>query len=116
MRCHRTFALCAVLLLLLLSFAQCQSGTDESVSYGITPFHTYLGENENINVGTGNLHIQIPLVRLPGRNRHDYVSSLTYNSQIWHPETFIDGLGNTHYFWAMNTAWNLAVDGQYQPH
>jgi RHS repeat-associated protein len=108
-----TIAVCAVLPILLLSFAQGQSGTDQSVSYGIVPLHTYLGGNENIDVGTGNVHIQIPLVRLPGRNGHDYVSYLRYNSQIWHPETIIDGIGNSHYVWMMNTAWKVTVEGQY---
>ena len=73
MRKPFTIALFAAVPVLLLAFAQCQSGTDESVSYGIVPLHTYLGGNENINVGTGNVNLQIPLVRLPGRNGHDYV-------------------------------------------
>ena len=107
------FVLCTFLPAVLLSWAQCQSGSDESVGYGIVPFHTYLGENEHINVGTGNVHVQIPLIQLPGRNGHNYSATLTYNSQIWHPETIIDGIGNTHNVWIMNTPWNLGIDGQY---
>lgn len=52
---------------------------------GIKPNESYDRARENVNIGSGNLNIQIPLVHLPGRNGHDFTLALTYNSQNWTP-------------------------------
>ena len=48
-----------------------------------------------MNIGSGNLNIQIPLVHLPGRNGHDFDLSLTYNSQNWTPVASLTTPGPT---------------------
>src|SRR5947207_3558321 len=50
---------------------------------GVNISQTYNGEHEDVNLATGNLHIQIELLNLPGRNGHDLHIPLDYNSQVW---------------------------------
>jgi YD repeat-containing protein len=59
--------------------------TDMNLDTGIKPYDTFDRAQENVNIGSGNLNIQIPLVHLPGRNGHDFDLTLTYNSQNWSP-------------------------------
>lgn len=65
-------------------FSQVQP-TDMNLDTGIKPNETFDRAQENVNIGSGNLSIQIPLVHLSGRNGHDFDLSLTYNSQNWSP-------------------------------
>src|SRR5260370_38852157 len=44
----------------------------------------YEGDNENINLATGNLYLELHLLKLPGRNGHNLDIPLSYNSQMWH--------------------------------
>jgi hypothetical protein len=69
----------------LLAKAQNSAGSLASMGLdtGIRPNETYDRAQENINVASGNLNIQIPLVHLPGRHGHNLDINLTYNSQIW---------------------------------
>ena len=63
----------------------CQAPVDLNLDTGIQPNQTYIRGKENVNVGGGNLNIQIPIVQLPGRDGHNLDVSLTYNSQNWSP-------------------------------
>ena len=58
--------------------------------FGILSGNTYVGQHENVNVGNWNMHIEIPLVKFPGRNRHDYSLSLQYNGQIGSGSEYFD--------------------------
>jgi len=46
------------------------SAQEPQYGYGTLSGYTYLGNQEQINLGTGNLHIHIPLLTLPGSGRH----------------------------------------------
>lgn len=52
--------------------------TDMNLDTGIKPYETYDRGQESVNIGSGNLNIQIPLLHLPGRNGHDFDVTLTY--------------------------------------
>jgi RHS repeat-associated protein len=80
-------------------------GYDPSSTYGTVPFSTNLKDSESVSLSNGNLHFQIPLIRLPGRNGHDFVYAISYNSQIWWGNTYVDGIGTIHKFWQSNSAW-----------
>jgi RHS repeat-associated protein len=69
--------------------------TDFATDAGVKPFETYDGARENINLGTGNVNIALPLVNLPGRNGHDFKPSLSFNSQHWVPVGTALPWGNT---------------------
>jgi len=49
---------------------------------GVRPWESYDGVRENLNLATGGLSLQIPLLKLPGRNGFDYSVSLDLNNQI----------------------------------
>lgn len=59
--------------------------TDPNLDTGIKPYETFDRAQENVNIGSGNLEVEIPIYHLPGRAGHDYTVSLTYNSQNWTP-------------------------------
>ena len=84
-------------------------GYDPSYQYGAVPFQTHLQGQEGVNLSNGNLHFQIPLISLPGRNGHDFIYSLSYNSQVWWGNTLVDGNGVTHYFWVQNLNWTNSI-------
>jgi len=108
MRAPRKYV--AALAFLALSLSYCfGQGYDPSYFYGAVPFQTHLQGQESINLSNGNLHFQIPIVSLPGRDGHDFVYSLSYNSQIWWGRTYVDGAGNTHYFWVDNENWTDSI-------
>jgi hypothetical protein len=56
---------------------------DANNAGGVQPYNTYGGTHENINLATGDLNLQIPLVSLPGRDGFDLNLSLVYDSKIW---------------------------------
>ncbi len=67
---------------------------------GVQPYNVYGGVRENINLSNGNLNLQIPLLSLPGRNGHDVVIGLEYDSKIWSLHHELDeGTGFNHYWW-----------------
>jgi RHS repeat-associated protein len=82
-RIRSLFLLLGAFLSIVLVQAHGQNA-DPTVGFGLVPYQTYLGESENINLGTGNVHIKIPLLKLPGRNGHDFELYLSYNSQMWY--------------------------------
>lgn len=106
-------ALVAIAILLIVASARVYAQTpDPEIGSGVFPFQTYLGEHENINLGSGNLNIQIPVLRLPGRDGHDFVVSYTYNSQVWSMHTFTPpNTQQTIYQWAppSNPGWQWNV-------
>jgi RHS repeat-associated protein len=80
-------------------------GYDPSYQYGAVPFQTHLQGQESVNLSNGNLHFQIPLISLPGRNGHDFVYSLSYNSQVWWGNTTVTPNGPQNY-WVQNNNWS----------
>lgn len=67
---------------------------------GIQAYDPYGGVRENINLGNGDLNLQIPLVSIPGRNGHDFSLTLHYDSKIWNPHSEYDSdTGLTFYYW-----------------
>lgn len=80
---------------------------DPGINYGIASSGTYLGENENINRATDNLNIQIPLLKLPGRDGHDFVVNASYNSQVWRLTTITPPQGQVQHIWQYNPAWSI---------
>jgi hypothetical protein len=47
----------------------------------LTPGHTFSGTNENVDLATGNLHVKIPLLHLPGVNGMDLDLNLATDSK-----------------------------------
>jgi RHS repeat-associated protein len=93
----------------VLSICACAQTPDPGIGAGVFPYQTYLGEHENINLGTGNLNVQIPLLKLPGRDGHDFALNLTYNSQIWYLFSFTNPhTQQTTYSWTFNSGgWQM---------
>jgi RHS repeat-associated protein len=84
----------------LLSTAVAQNN-DPSVSYGTVPYQTYLSDKEAINPGRGTLAVTIPILKLKGRNGHDFNSNLVYNSRIW----WVQQINQTTYVWNHTNPW-----------
>ena len=66
---------------------------------GVMPYVPYAGARENINLPTGNVNVQVPLISLPGRNGHDLNLSMTYDSKIWQLSGFWDEFSGFIYEW-----------------
>jgi RHS repeat-associated protein len=97
------YALAVVLLAASPSQLNAQS-TPNSVGptneTGVQPYGPYGGAHEDINLGNGNLNLQIPLLSLPGRNGHNFSLSLHYDSKIWEPSSeYESDTGQTIYYW-----------------
>src|SRR5215813_4410613 len=72
---------------------QCQTPPPDlspATSTGVNPYETYGGERENVNLGTGDLNIQLLLLKLPGRNGQDVVVQLAFDSRVWQLHGFFD--------------------------
>ncbi|MGH9555285.1 MAG: hypothetical protein ACRD2Y_05630 [Terriglobales bacterium] len=82
---NRTLCLAAMLALNALLFAGIAAAQSNNLvtDLGVRPYQTYAGDNERVNLATGNLSVTIPLLSLPGRNGHDFTLSVTYNSKKW---------------------------------
>ncbi len=86
-------------LLCLIGLAAGRAQTDPNLVTGIVPTETYDTAQGSVDIGTGNLNLQIPLVHLSGRKGHDLDVTLTYNSQNWTPIAGLaggvtNGIGN----------------------
>ena len=82
---HRlAVAVISVAVLFSISHAQ---NSDPNNDTGIRPYETYDGVRENINLGTGNVFVSVPLLTIPGRHGHSYSVTLTSNSQTWSPNS-----------------------------
>jgi len=66
---------------------------------GTMPYNTYGGVRENINLATGNVNLQIPLLTLPGRNGHNLTLAVEYDSKLWFVSHWMDEFGVDHWFW-----------------
>jgi RHS repeat-associated protein len=67
---------------------------------GVNPFGTYAGTRESINLSNGNLHIEIPLLALKGRNGQNIVITAQYDSKLWSLSWEYEPLCNTdNYLW-----------------
>jgi RHS repeat-associated protein len=79
---------------------------------GTQAYDPYGGTRENINLGNGNLNLQIPLISLPGRNGHNLSLALRYDSKIWNPHSEFDpDTGQTFYYWDFNDPGDGAAAG-----
>src|SRR5215472_1764366 len=74
----------SALTLAFASIALAQN-TDPNNDTGLHAYETYDGARENINLGSGNVFVSLPLLTLRGRNGHNYSVSLMSNSQSWSP-------------------------------
>jgi RHS repeat-associated protein len=80
------FLLVALLLLLSPLRTSGQSAPNQinpGNATGVQPYNTYGGVRENVNLPTGNLNLQVPLLKLLGRDGFDVSLSLIYDSKIW---------------------------------
>jgi RHS repeat-associated protein len=104
MRTRQSFAYSALILLTALPrLAQAQSIPNQigpQNATGIQAYDPYGGSHEDINLGNGDLHLQIPLLSLPGRDGHNLSLALNYDSKIWNPHSEYDSVsGQTFYSW-----------------
>jgi hypothetical protein len=60
MRTPRKYVVALAFLALCFTYSFGQ-GYDPSSTYGSFPFQTNLQGSENVNLGTGNLHFELPL-------------------------------------------------------
>lgn len=81
---HTLLSLSMLLGLSLVKATQAQN-LDPNNDTGVHAYETYDGARENINLGSGNVFVSIPLLTLPGRNGLNYSVSLMFNSQSWSP-------------------------------
>jgi RHS repeat-associated protein len=77
---------------------------------GLQPYESYAGTRENIDLGNGNVNLQIPLLTLPGRNGHDFSLVLRYDSKSWqvHAETDPNS-GQILYYWEGGGGWAFNI-------
>ena len=74
---------------------------------GTNPYETYGGERENINLGTGDLNVPLTLLHLPGRNGHDLVVKMAFDSKVWQLHGSFDQTTDTYYFdWERDGGWS----------
>ncbi len=73
---------------------------------GININQVYDGDQENVNLATGNLYIELYPVKLPGRDGHDLDISLGYNSQIWRLVPSVQIIPNSDGSTGTLTNWN----------
>lgn len=76
---------------------------------GMYPNQSYYGDNESVNLATGNLTISLPLIKLPGRNGLNLDLTYTYNSQLWYiasQNVWINAHWETHYYWSYKLPWS----------
>lgn len=107
--------------LFIWSVLPCAFAQAPQYGFGILSGYTYTGQHESVNLASGNLTLQIPLLKLPGRNGYDYNLVLTYNSQIWAGGVAINPQGSQFYFWqalgflgqtSLSNGWSESGGGQ----
>lgn len=77
---------CLVATIVIPSVAQAQSVPNQVTANNATgtlPYVTYGGVHENINLSTGDVNLQLPLLTLPGRNKLDLNLGISYDSKRW---------------------------------
>lgn len=112
---------CCILSLLFClapSYVRGQSAPSTQVTAnnqtGVVSYNTYAGDHENVNLSTGDLSVQLPLVSLPGRDHHDLTVSLLYDSRIYELKANVDSFyGFTGYSWkgVDSGGWRLNFPG-----
>jgi len=113
----------SVLLTMAIAHAQNPDPTDAGAEIGFKPLGSYHGSLlENVDLYTGNLHIEIPLVTLKARG-HETVLRLSYNSLIYFTNHSHDGdltqirsdiFANPSFGWNLTSQEGLAEIGQIQ--
>jgi RHS repeat-associated protein len=102
------------LALALSSPARAQVNPDDVTpgnATGTQAYETHGGARENINLATGDLGLQIPLVSLPARNGLGISLGLIYDSKVWtlHHE-YDPATGQDFYWWDFDRlGWQLNI-------
>src|SRR4051812_11014474 len=92
--------LLTALALTLTAFGQSPPSPATENPTGILEDHVYQGNSEKIDLATGNLTVNIPLLSLPGRNGHNLVLTASYNSKNWYHWSYTNPFNNiTSYYW-----------------
>lgn len=83
-------------------------------STGTPPFGSYGGQNENINLGTGNLNISLPLFSFGARGMGLSLDA-AYDSKVWHPFRFFDDItGQYIYDWDGQEVGGIALGANWR--
>ena len=100
------FALPLMLTASLIGFVapvNAQSLITSANANGIQAYNTYSGSRENVNLATGDLGVQIPLLTLPGRKGFDFSLGIQYDSNTESLEgTYNDATDTWDYFFEPN--------------
>jgi hypothetical protein len=80
------------------SFAQSYNAITQSMS-GVQPYQAYDGSHENIDLATGDVNIQIPLISLPGRNGHGLDLGIEYDSKVYGLRGGVSPYGGPPVYW-----------------
>ncbi|MGE5110967.1 MAG: RHS repeat domain-containing protein [Acidobacteriaceae bacterium] len=96
-RLHPILVALSVLFLGVVASAQTYSTISQSMS-GTQAYQAYDGVRENIDLATGNLNLQIPLVSIPGRNGHNFNIGIEYDSKTFYVTGTNGGTG-TYWYW-----------------
>jgi len=76
--------------------ASTDAGDGEQIGF----FHSeYSTDGGNVNLMNGNLNLEIPLATLPGRNGHNFVLSVQYDSKNWTPSATFPSGSDIIYIW-----------------
>src|SRR6266403_5881549 len=83
------------------------------------PYGSYSTDAGNVSLSNGNLNLNIPIVSLPGRNGHNFVLALQYDSKIWSPSATINTSTDITYQWMAeqrnpavgDMGWRLSIPG-----
>src|SRR6266446_2316976 len=107
MHANRPFAM--LFAVLVIASAVCSTAWAQQIgpqgTTGLQPYDAYSGTRENINLATGNLDLQIPLVSLSGRNGNNLSLTLHYDSKIWLPHSdYNPDTGQYDYYWDYDTS------------
>ena len=86
---------------------------------GVQAYNTYSGSRENVNLATGDLDVQIPLLTLPGRKGLDFSLGVQYDSNTESVNGTIDITGGYSYFFTADDrtpmiGTNSAVTGSWR--
>src|SRR6266550_953716 len=86
---------------------------------GTNPYGSYSTDAGNISLSNGNLNLNIPIISLPGRNGHNFVLALQYDSKIWSPSATYNSSTDITYQWKAeqrtarvgDLGWRLSIPG-----
>src|SRR5437867_8079670 len=94
---------CAIILVPSLLFSQDETPTAVSVQNrtGELPFSQTVGTGaEHVDIGSGNLIVDVPIVSIPGRHM-PFNYGLRYNALFWTVASRTQTNGQVMYFWSV---------------